>query len=385
MKILNFIKKKNTIIWIINFVVSVVLMIVGYKITQSKYIALNGEGSAKEAVVMEITNKEESSYDVDGVKHINTEIYFKAKLKNGKIVEATQSIDEYTSTYKIVEKGDKIMIYATEDNIYYFGDYIRIDKIIILLIIFCILIILLGGIKGVNTLVSLAFTCLAIFIFFLPSILSGYNIYLSSIATCFYIIIMTLLFINGASSKTLTTILGCIFGVITAGIIFIIMNKFLHLTGVSGEEELYLQMLDVKINLKAMIFAAIIISSMGAVMDVSMDISSALHEIKIHKPNISFKEMLKSGLNIGSDIMGTMSNTLILAFIGKSLATTLLILTYSSSLGEVFNKELVIIELLEGLIGSISILLTAPITSIICSYVYTGKFNFFKRKEKIAN
>lgn len=382
MKFLNFLKKKNTIIWIINFIVSVVLIIVGYKITQSKYIALNGENSSKEAIVTEIINKEESSYEVDGVKHTTTEILFKAKLKDGKVVEANQTIDEYSSTYKIVEKGDKIMIYQAED-IYYFGDYIRIGKIVVLLIIFCILIIAFGGTKGINTLVSLMFTCLAIFIFFLPSILSGYNIYFSATITCIYIIIMTLLFLNGASSKTLTTILGCIFGVITAGIIFIIMNKFLHLTGISGEEELYLQMLDIKINLKALIFAAIIISSMGAVMDVSMDISSSLHEIKKHKPNITFKEMLKSGLNIGSDIMGTMSNTLILAFIGKSLGTTLLILTYSSSLAEVFNKELVIIELLEGLIGSISILLTAPITSIICSYIYTGKFNIFSKKSEI--
>lgn len=71
--------------------------------------------------------------------------------------------------------------------------------------------------------------------------------------------------------------------------------------------------------------------------------------------------------------MGTMANTLVLAFIGKSLSTTLLILTYSTSLGEVFNKELVIVELLEGLIGSTSILLTAPITSLVCSYVYTKK------------
>ena len=184
---------------------------------------------------------------------------------------------------------------------------------------------------------------------------------------------MTLLFINGLSKKTLTTILGCIFGVITAGIIFFIMNKILYLTGVCCEDELYLQMLDVNINLKAVIFAAIIISSMGAVMDVSMDISSSLFEIKVHKPDISFKDMLKSGLNIGRDIMGTMSNTLILAFIGKSLSTVLLIMTYSSSLGEIFNKELIIVNMLEALIGSLSILLTAPITSVICSYIYNKK------------
>ena len=151
------------------------------------------------------------------------------------------------------------------------------------------------------------------------------------------------------------------------------MDQFLFLTGITCEEELYLQMLDVKIDLRGIIFAAITISSMGAVMDVSMDISSSLFEIKKHKPDITFKEIFKSGLNIGRDIMGTMANTLVLAFIGKSLSTTLLILTYSTSLGEVFNKELVIVELLEGLIGSTSILLTAPITSLVCSYVYTKK------------
>ena len=379
---MKFLKNKNVIIWIINFIISIALMFVGYKITKNKYISLNGNNAAKEAVVTEVVDRNESTYEADGKETKTIEIIFKAKLKeSGEIVTATQSIDNYSSLSKPVAKGNKVLMYENQ-GIYFFGDYVRINKIIILMIIFFALLILLGGIKGLNTLVSLVFTCLSIFIFFLPSILSGFNVYFSAIITCIYIIIMTLLFINGLSKKTLTTILGCIFGVITAGIIFFIMNKVLYLTGVACEDELYLQMLDVKINLKAIIFAAIIISSMGAVMDVSMDISSALYEIKNHKPNISFKDMLKSGLNIGRDIMGTMSNTLILAFIGKSLSTVLLIMTYSSSLGEIFNKELIVINMLESLIGSLSILLTAPITSLICSYVYNNKI-FNKKKSEI--
>ncbi len=374
---MKFLKNKNLIVWIINFIVSIALIIVGYKITKNKYISLNGNGAAKEAVVTEVVDRKENSYEVEGKKSKTVEIIFKAKLKkDGKIVTATQSIDEYSSLTKPVAKGNKILMYETNGT-YFFGDYIRINKIIALMIIFFALLIALGGIKGINTLVSLVFTCGAIFIFFLPSILSGFNIYISAIITCIYIIIMTLLFINGLSKKTLTTILGCVFGVITAGIIFIVMNKILYLTGVCCEDELYLQMLDININLKAIIFAAIIISSMGAVMDVSMDISSALFELKTHKPNIKPKELLKSGLNIGRDIMGTMSNTLILAFIGKSLSTVLLIMTYSSSLGEIFNKELIVVNMLEALIGSLSILLTAPITSLICSYIYN------KQKESI--
>lgn len=371
-KIINFFKQKNVIVWVINFTISFALLFVGYKVTRNKFINLNGESSAQEATVLEVLDKSEESYEVDGEKQITYNITFKAKLKGGKEITATQTIDNFSSTSKEVQKNDRIFVYEVNDE-YNFGDYVRINKIIILAIIFFTLIIVLGGIKGVNTLISLLFTCLAVFMFFVPSVLKGMNIYLTAIITCIYVIIMTLVFINGISKKTLTTILGCSFGVILAGLIFIIMDQFLFLTGVTCEEELYLQMLDVKIDLRGIIFAAITISSMGAVMDVSMDISSSLFEIKKHKPDITFKEIFKSGLNIGRDIMGTMANTLVLAFIGKSLSTTLLILTYSSSLGEVFNKELVIVELLEGLIGSTSILLTAPITSLVCSYVYTKK------------
>ena len=370
---MKFLKNKNTIVWIINFTISLVLLFMGYKFTKSKYIQLNGENASQEAVVTEVVDRNETSYGVPGDENKTIEITFKAKLKsNGKTIKATQTIDNLSSTYKIVEKGNKILVYE-QNGVYFFGDYIRINKIIALLVIFFIFLIILGGVKGLNTIVSLIFTCASIFIFFLPSILSGYNIYLASIVTCIYIIVMTLVFINGISRKTLTTILGCIFGVITAGLIFIIMNKILYLTGICCEDELYLQMLDIKINLKALIFAAIIISSMGAVMDVSMDISSSLYEIKLHKPDIKFKDMLKSGLNIGRDIMGTMTNTLILAFIGKSLSTVLLIMVYSSSISELLNKELIIVNALEALIGSLSILFTAPITSIICSYFYNIK------------
>ena len=123
---MKFLKNKNVIIWIINFVVSVALIIVGYKITKSKYIALNGEGSAKEAVVTEIIDKNESSYDVDGKKTTTIDVIFKAKLKSGKEITASQSIDNYSALSKPVAKGNKILVYENEGT-YFFGDYVRID------------------------------------------------------------------------------------------------------------------------------------------------------------------------------------------------------------------------------------------------------------------
>ena len=112
-------------------------------------------------------------------------------------------------------------------------------------------------------------------------------------------------------------------------------------------------------------------------MDVAMDIASSLTEIHYRNPELSFKELYKSGIRIGRDVMGTMANTLVLAYAGSSLCSTLLNITYSSSLLELLNREGVAVELIQSLVGSMAILLTIPLTSVICSVLY-------KRKMKVV-
>lgn len=123
--------------------------------------------------------------------------------------------------------------------------------------------------------------------------------------------------------------------------------------------------------MKSIIFGCIVIGALGAIMDISMDISSSLYEIKKHRKDITFSEMLKSGMEIGRDVIGTMSNTLVLAYIGSSLSSILLLLTYSSSLFEVLNREMVIVDLLQAVIGSMAILLTIPFTAIVGAWLFT--------------
>ena len=127
------------------------------------------------------------------------------------------------------------------------------------------------------------------------------------------------------------------------------------------------------INLRALIFAMITIGAMGAVMDVAMDISSSLFEVKRHAPEITDKDLFRSGLNIGRDVMGTMANTLVLAYIGSSLCTILLKISYANSMLELLNTEGIIVELLNALIGSLAILLTIPLTALVCVAVYRGR------------
>jgi len=255
---------------------------------------------------------------------------------------------------------------------WYFNGYYRINKIIVLIIIFSLCLLIFGGKKGFNTILSLGFTCTAIFAVFIPAILSGKNIYLMSILVCVYTMIMTPLIVMGYNKKSFAAIAGCTGGVMIAGIITIIMDKLLYLTGVVDEHSRYLINLpgDVNLDLKAIIFAGIIIGAMGAVMDVAISIASSLWEVKEKAKIIKFKELFRSGITIGRDIMGSMADTLILAYIGSSLTVVLVLSVFSGSMLGLFNSEMISVEILQALAGSFGILFAMPLTALFCSFIY---------------
>lgn len=122
---------------------------------------------------------------------------------------------------------------------------------------------------------------------------------------------------------------------------------------------------DTVINLRGVIFAAIVIGALGATMDVAMSIASSLDEILFHKPDISDLDLMRSGLNIGRDIMGTMANTLVLAYVGSSLHLILLLMAYNNDIGAIVNRESIAVELLQSVAGSIGILFTVPATAAV--------------------
>lgn len=119
-----------------------------------------------------------------------------------------------------------------------------------------------------------------------------------------------------------------------SGLLTVVMDSIIRLTGWLEEDSINLYMLNPHghIDLKAIIFASIIIGAIGAIMDVAMSVASALYELKVNLPNASAKDLYRSGITIGRDMMGTMANTLVLAYIGSSLSMTLLMIAYTSSL-----------------------------------------------------
>ncbi|MGG5461928.1 YibE/F family protein [Clostridium sp. B9] len=300
--------------------------------------------------------------------------------------------------YEIVNNVSRIYNMPVEENtkvilgFFYEGEeikdisvysYKRSNIIFVLAILFVLAIVAVGGFKGVKSLIALIFTCTCVIFLMIPLMLKGVNPILSAIISAFLSIVATLILISGNNKKTLTAIIGTLSGVVISGVIAMIFGKLAKLSGISMEEAESMMYIaeNTSLNIHGLMFAAILIASLGAVMDVSMSITSAIFEIKEINPELSRVGLFKSGMNIGKDIIGTMANTLILAFAGGSLNTLIMLYSANMSKNQIMNLDVIGIEIIQGLSGSIGIILTVPITALVASYFCTK--NIVKSKYKV--
>ncbi len=373
--------------YFLTIIFSVILLFVGNRMTTYRFQVadLGAENKPFEAKVVEIVDRQTAEQTIgESAPSEGVTIIFFCRALGGRLagqtITAMQTNDGFMAVHqKEVEVGDHVLIDRSQ-NVYAqheweLREYVRTGPIFVLGAVFFLFLLLFGRGKGLNTIISLVLTCVAIFGVFIPSILTGHNIYLWSMMISLYVIVMTLMIVNGPDKKSLAAIVGCLGGIFSSGVLVILMDYFLRLTGMVDEDSTFLLLFnpDKPIDLKAIIFAAIIIGALGAIMDVAMSISSALFELFENVSDMSFQSVYRSGINIGRDIMGTMSNTLILAYIGSSLSVVLLLIAYNYSMVALLNREMIIVEMLQALIGSIGILFTIPLTSIVCAFLFTSR------------
>lgn len=389
-------KNNNIITYILIVVVSAILIFIGYNICKVDITAEQQE-DVYTAKIYEIydTVLDEFSLDEGKTTITNKTIYFGAELTNGDrkgdIIYASQYIDTmYVSQPKEVEVGDNIIAIklvdpGTSEITWQYVEHNRVNYLIVLGIVFFLIIIVMGRSKGIGTIISLAFTAAAIFLVYVPSILKGYNIYITTTIISLFIVFMSLLIINGVNKKTLCAILGNIGGVAVAGILALIMNSILNISGIIDDDYAFLVLLNENnpIDMRAIIWGSIVIGSLGAIMDVAMSIASSMNELSETMENKSFSKMLKSGMNIGKDAIGTMTNTLILAYIGGSLATVLLLVSNNKNILYLFNLEMIVVEILQAIVGSMGILFAVPVTAIFAAYIFNKKKIVKNNKAKI--
>lgn len=375
---------KDLLLHILVILLSTLILVIGVKLVHFTPAVGQDDAWTETAVVTSITDRITNSYQLSGEQgeFISTTIAFRARLTSGEFrdteITAYQEQDTLLAANpEDIQPGDKVVLGFQQNGsgefTWQFLEYYRVGELIWLGVAFLLLLILFGHKKGINTIISLIFTVLAVFLVFVPSILAGYNIYLSSSLTCLFCTVSTLLIVSGWSKKTLIACAGCIGGLLCTALLTLLMSELMHLTGLTDSNAIYLASLpDISIDLRAVIFGAILIGALGAVMDVSMSLSSSLLEVSEQMGGRrNLRGLFRSGMNIGRDMMGTMANTLILAYIGSSLSVVLLLISYESSLQSLFNREMIVVEVMQSLVGSMGILFAIPSTSLLAAWLYS--------------
>ena len=281
------------------------------------------------------------------------------------------------------QEGENIIIRAENDS-YAIVDYDRLPAMFALFLGFAALLICFGGMTGAKALLVLLFAVLLIakglitLILFAPSHILLWTILIGAAIT-----LATQLIVNGRNVKSAGAIIGTIGGILIASLVAVLAIHCTYLTGGSEEQAGMLKVLYFKdVDFRELLFSGIVLGALGAVMDVAVSIASAQYEMKQLAPKTKFQALVTSGLNVGRDVMGTMANTLVLAYIGGALPLILLISAQPDlPLLHVMNLNMIATEVVRSLIGSIGLLCAIPITAYATAFLITIRPRRKKREQ----
>lgn len=240
--------------------------------------------------------------------------------------------------------------------------------------LFFLILFLVGGKNGIKAVAGLVITFLMVLLFLFPAVYRGMSPVFAAVLTVILVTILSIFILTGYSRKTYAAILGTVSGVIISGLFAWLFGKAAGISGynVSNIDTLVSVANCTNIKVGDLLFAGILISSLGAVMDVGLSIASTITEIYNVTPEAGWKKLFCSGMNVGKDMMGTMSNTLILAFAGGSLSELVLDYAYNLPYLQLINSYTIGIEIMQGIAGSIGIILTVPLVSFFASVLVTA-------------
>lgn len=235
--------------------------------------------------------------------------------------------------------------------------------------------VIIGGKQGLKGCLGLIFTFFCMIFVYLPLIYQNYSPFGVAVFVCFLTTLVTMYLIGGRTRKTIAATLGTLAGVVIAGLSAQLFSMASGINGynVSDIESLMTLWNTNGIQVGGLLFSGLLISALGAVMDVAMSVSSSMQEVYAQSPDMTKMELFRSGLRIGRDMMGTDSNTLILAFVGGSVSMLLLDYSYDLPYQQIINSNNIGIAIMQGLAGSFGVVLSVPVTVLICTLLYHQK------------
>lgn len=283
---------------------------------------------------------------------------------------------------QVLSAGDRVTVglstYADGTVRCYVYEYNRFPGLLIMLGIFLLVTLAVGGRTGLKSLVSLGLTVVALIWILLPLLLKGWPTILTTFLVAVLVTIASFVILGGVDKKTICACFGTLAGIALAAVLGMLCQEMLRIDGYRQEyAEALLQLRQTgesSVGISGLLTAGVIISALGAVMDVAMSISSAMQELTRVNPELTKKQLWKSGMNIGRDMVGTMTNTLILAILGSGL--TLIVYIYSLGLQpwQLLSSPFMSLEGISAIASSVGVVLAVPLTALISAWVY-GKGN----------
>ena len=370
--------KKQVIIRIIVVIACVAAFVIAadrLKVTDKEPIVTTLGYSYENAKVIEVT---EDNLSPDGVRigYQMLKVQLTSGEYKGEILDATSA--EGNLFGAVCKKGDSVVVHMSVSgdakNVSVYSKD-RIVTVTAFVGIFLLLICIIGGKNGVKSVVGLVFTFVTIFMIYIPLIYRGFSPFWAAVIITIITTIATMYLISGFTVKTVCAIAGTVIGVLLAGLAAWVFGWAADIDGynVSNIETLSYVGQITHIQIGGLLFSGILIASLGAVMDVAMSVSSAISEIHDKAPQLNCLELFKSGMNVGRDMMGTMSNTLILAFVGSAVSELVINYAYNLPFRQIINSYNIGIVIMQGVSGSIGVILTVPAVAFVTAWLLTHR------------
>ena len=369
---INSVNRKDIVFIIILLLVLAILIILPTGFQKQEYRFTEGV----RAKVISVNNMGIHNSGIFKLGDQSALIEIETGSRKGEQVWANNMLTGSLSVDKIFKEGDTawVLIGFDEDNNINFAnmiDHYRIDKEIILIGVFAVVIIIFSGYTGVRTLLSFAFALLSIWKILIPAMLRGYNPLIVALIVGNVLTIVTLLLVAHFTKKAYAAIISAVICSLATCLLAIVFGNSFNIHGAvmeGAESLLYAGFMN--INLTSIFQAGIYLASSGAILDLAIDISSALEEIVNNNPNVTKAGLIKSGLNIGKSVVGSQTTTLLLAYMGSYITIMMVYMAQGTPMMNILNSKAIAAEILHTFVGCIGLVLVSPLTSIICGLIY---------------
>jgi len=300
------------------------------------------------------------------------------RTTDGRLIEALIPGDDPYGQIELppFAVGDRVELYVSPGidgrDSYVVTDWVRRPALAWLVGLFALVSFAVAGLKGLRAFGSTAASLAIVITFVVPQILAGANPVVISLLGVGGILVLAIYFVHGVNWSTSAALVGTLAAVIVTMLLALLFTDLARLTGLGNEDAIFLMAAAPQVALKGLLMAGLLIGALGALTDITIVQASVVRELAHTDPTLRLRELYRRGMNVGRDHVGSLVNTLVLAYTGASLSLLILLNIGEFGMARALNLELVANEVVHTLVGSIGLVLAVPITTLLAAWLFRG-------------